>query len=183
MTDKQREIVKNHPMRGLFLGFGIKAVAPEDQTLFPEPVSGNILKHLNYSTKLEDIATSFLTVMAESAYKQVDERFITNQTGAFQIIGADGQIFEITFQYKPDYMQNPQRVAFPRHHLYFVSEGGNPITETGYLSHFFHYVPYDKVRSFEDFLLYVLRIDMALKLPVIINGETYTEENFGESGA
>ena len=142
VSEKQREIVNNHPLRGLFLGKGLEAVAPNDQSLFPEQATGNILKHLNYSTKWDEIATSFLAVLVESAYKQVDERFITNQTGNFQIIGEEGQVFDITYTYKPNYHENPQRLAFPQHHLYFVSDGGNPLTETGYLSHFFQYVPY-----------------------------------------
>ena len=183
VSEKQREIVCNHPLRGLFLGKGLEAVAPSDQPLFPEPTTGNILKHLNYSTKWDEIATSFLAVLVEKEYKAVDERFIHNQTGNFQIIGEDGKLFDINYTYKPNYHENPQRLAFPSHHLYFVSDGRNPLTETGYLSHFFHYVPYDKVRSFEEFLLYVMRVDLELELPVIINGVTYTEPNFGESGA
>lgn len=175
VTERQRELMRASPYASFVRGKTLEEIKAIDDDF------GNKLYKKRDTAdgerRLElwrNTVSSARTIALEIEYKKIDERFCSPEKGIILLIGKHGEKTTVSYKFSPYYFdRDGGRTHTPVHHLEFKSETPTEISETGYRSHFFGFVPYAHVRNFADFMIQMLRIHLNVTAPIVLEGQRY----------
>lgn len=177
VTRTQREQLISNPYASFLRGKTLEEISIVDKDLGSKLYKKSKTKE--GEEKLETYRKAYysaITIATEALLTAVDERFIHHETGLLFFVVENGLKQIVRYNYSPYYFErvdNQYRTHTPTLHLEFRSEKPNPISETGYFSHFFGQIPIDDVTSFGDFLIKQIRYARKVKSTIIFEGKIY----------
>lgn len=111
------------------------------------------------------------TIALEEIYRELDKRFLDNCAGKLWLREPSGRIHRAGFDYAPSFdFQNPARLTIPNPHIQFRTAKNSPITATGYKSHFLTCVPFNDVRTMEEFIELIIKHHFKINADISFTG-------------